>query len=132
MTETQTFHIGDILTITTGRLVSPSHIDGVYKICDWMTGESNFTHQLPRVSREIEPQLREDFPDLAAIVVPDWEDATKETVYGWLDEQVKIYGETREVRRLADPSAHESIDPLSEIARMRPDLPIIPVVASDG
>jgi hypothetical protein len=25
------FHIGDILSITTGRLVSPRHMDGIYE-----------------------------------------------------------------------------------------------------
>ena len=71
MTETRTFHIGDILTITTGRLVSPRHVDGIYDILNFMTGDNLFTHQLPRGMDECAPSLREQFPDLAAIVVPD-------------------------------------------------------------
>jgi hypothetical protein len=131
MTTTKTFHIGDVLTAMTGRLVSPRHIEGVYDILNWMTGDSLFTHQLPRASREAEPVLRERFPDLAAIEIPEWgEKGTKEVIYAWLDEQVAIHGETREVAPL-DASDHPVIDPLTEFAMIRPGVPIIPVVV-DG
>ena len=46
------FHIGDILSVTTGRLVSPRRMDGVYDILNFMTGDNLFTHQLPRAARE--------------------------------------------------------------------------------
>ncbi|WP_223690091.1 DUF7736 domain-containing protein [Leifsonia poae] len=69
-TTTRDFHIGTILTITSGKLISP--IGTVYEICDWMTGESTMTHQLPRVSREIEGTLRGQHPDLAAEAVIEW------------------------------------------------------------
>lgn len=32
------FHISDILTITSGRLVSSRHMDGIYDILNYMTG----------------------------------------------------------------------------------------------
>lgn len=60
----KTFHISDVLSITTGRLVSSRHIDGVYDILNFMTGDNLFTHQLPRASRECEPWLRTQFPQL--------------------------------------------------------------------
>ena len=68
MAETKDFHIGDILSVTTGRLVSPRHIEGVYDILNWMTGESLFTHQLPRVSREAGPVLLAAHPQIRQIV----------------------------------------------------------------
>jgi hypothetical protein len=128
MTERE-FHIGDILTLMTGRLVSPRHMDGVYEMCDFMSGEANMTHQLPRVMEESAPTLREQFPDLAAIDIPgDLEGET--AVYAWLDEQVAIHGETRMVHPL-DPADHTSIDPISELRMMRPDMPIIGVVVDE-
>lgn len=60
------FHISDILSITTGRLVSNRHIEGVYDILNFLTGDNLFTHQLPRASRECEPWLRTQFPQLFA------------------------------------------------------------------
>ena len=56
------FHISDILSVTTGRLVSTRHIDGVYDILNFLTGDDLFTHQLPRANRECEPWLRSQFP----------------------------------------------------------------------
>ena len=64
--QTKQFHLGDVLSITTGRLVSPRHIDGVYDILNFMTGDNLFTHQLPRASDECKPYLVAQFPQLAA------------------------------------------------------------------
>lgn len=129
MTETRTFHIGDILTITTGRLVSPRHVDGIYDILNFMTGDSLFTHQLPRGMDECAPSLREQFPDLAAIVMPE-DLGTKEEVYAWLDEQVAVHGESREVAPLAAED-HTHIDALAELATMVPPEKIITVVVPE-
>lgn len=60
----KTFHISDVLSITTGRLVSSRHMVGIYDILNFLTGDSLFTHQLPRAMRECEPWLRILFPAL--------------------------------------------------------------------
>lgn len=70
MTETKLFHISDVLSITTGRLVSYRHMEGVYAILGWMTGESLFTHQLPRAMRECLPEILRQFPVLAEVRLP--------------------------------------------------------------
>jgi hypothetical protein len=115
---TKTFHIGDILSVTTERLVSPRHIDGVYDILNWMTGDSLFTHQLPRAAGECAPSLRAQFPDLAAItLLPDF-NGSKADVERWLGQQVAVYGETREVAPLA-VGQHALIDPITELVQMR-------------
>lgn len=51
------FHIGDILSITTGRLASPRGMDGIYDILDYMTDDSSFTTQLGRFAEECKPYL---------------------------------------------------------------------------
>ena len=132
---TKTFHLGDILSITTGRLVSPRHIGGVYDILGWMTGESLFTHQIPRASRECEGPLLAQHPDLAEVTVPaefgnGSEGSAKEAVESWLAEQVAVYGETREVAPLHEDD-HTRIDPLAELAMMAPHVPVI-VVITEG
>lgn len=123
MSETKTFHIGDILSITDGKLVSPRHVEGLYDILGWMTGDSLMTHQLLRASDECEDQLRADFPDLAAVVVPDTINSEMACLT-YLASLEAEYGTHREVRRLED-GQHTVIDPISEIKMMRPDLPII-------
>ena len=123
---TRTFHLGDILSITTGRLVSPRHMDGIYDILNWMTGDSLFTHQLPRAMDECQGPLLAQHPDLAAAEVPE-DFGGEGDVNRWLAEQVADYGETREVAPLAD-DAHERIDPITELQQMRPDAGIVAVV----
>jgi hypothetical protein len=131
MTETRTFHLGDILSITTGRLVSPRHIDGVYDILNWMTGDNLFTHQLPRACDECEGPLLAQHPDLAAIIPPETFGGDKDAVDRWLAEQVTIYGETREVAPLAAED-HTRIDPFTELRMMRPDAEVIVVEVPDA
>lgn len=58
------FHISDVLSVTTGRLVSSRHMEGIYGILNFLTGDTLYTHQLPRAMRECEPWLRTQFPDL--------------------------------------------------------------------
>ena len=130
MTETKTFHLGDILSVTTGCLVSPRHIDGVYDILNWMTGDNLMTHQLPRACGECEGPLRAQHPDLIVIEVPG-DFGGKEGVDRWLAEQVTIYGETREVAPLAAED-HTRIDPITELRAMKPDAEIIAIVPPDG
>jgi hypothetical protein len=124
------FHLGDVLTITTGALVSPRHMDGVYDILNWMTGDNLFTHQLPRAMDECQGPLLAQHPDLAAIVLPDFGDG-KAAVYAWLAEQVTVYGETREVTPL-DPADHTRMNPITELRKIAPHAEIITVEVPDG
>jgi len=127
---TKTFHLGDILSATTGRLVSPRHMDGVYDILNWMTGDNLFTHQLPRACDECEGPLLAQHPDLAAITVPEFS-GDKDAVDRWLAEQVAIYGETREVAPLTAED-HTQVDPITELLAMKPAAKIITVAVPDA
>lgn len=53
------FHVGDILSITTGRLTSPRGMDGIYDILGYMTDDSPFTTQLGRFAEECKPYLEQ-------------------------------------------------------------------------
>lgn len=117
--QTKNFHLGDILSVTTGRLVSPRHMGGIYDILNWMTGESLFTHQLLRVMKEAQPALLAALPQIANIAVPEF--AKPDDVPAWLSEQVAIYGEMFPVPKLTEDQ-HESIDPFSELVeKVHPD-----------
>jgi hypothetical protein len=94
----KSFHIGDILSITTGKLVSPNHIDGIYKILDFMTGDQLFTHQLPKASEECKPFLVAQMPWLAEISAEEVNEKNWET---WLTEIVQKYGVTHEVKQIS-------------------------------
>jgi hypothetical protein len=132
---TKTFHLGDVLTITTGRLVSPRHMEGVYDILNWMTGDNLFTHQLPRASDECAGPLLAQHPDLAAVTVPEEfgdgsEGSAQRAVDEWLAAQVAVYGETREVALLG-PEDHTRINPFDEFRIVAPHAQVIAVIVPE-
>lgn len=132
---TKTFHLGDVLTITTGRLVSPRHMEGVYDILNWMTGDNLMTHQLPRACDECAGPLLAQHPDLAAVTVPvefgdGSEGSAQRAVDEWLAAQVTAFGETREVAPLSTED-HTRIDPFDEFAIVAPHAEVIPVVVPE-
>lgn len=104
------FHLGDVLSITAGKLISPRLMDGVYDILNYMTGVSLFTHQLPRAHDVCGPHLLKQFPQLKDVncegINPDnWRER--------LDELVKEFGETLVVAPLPE-GAYIRIDPITE------------------
>lgn len=115
--QTKEFHLGDVLSITTGRLVSPTLIGGVYDILNFMTGDSLFTHQLPRASGECKPYLLEQFPQLKEV---DASGVNKANYKQWLDEQVVKYGECLLVKPIPE-SEHEFRDAIEEAVEMMGD-----------
>lgn len=113
------FHIGVILSITGESLMSPTQppIQGVYEILNFMTGDSIYTHQIPRVCRECRPALLAQYPALANWV----DDVTPENVVRRLADAVKQFGAELSVEPLAKDD-HERIDPVSELAEtIHPD-----------
>lgn len=124
------FHLGDVLSITHDRLLSPSHVNGVYKILNYMTGDDLFTHQLPRAGRICKPELLRQHPQLDTIEV-DFQIARlgemlesesgksdpANLVAGWLFNMTLEYGEMLDVQPLR-PSDYEQVDAMEELESM--------------
>lgn len=106
------FDLGTVLTITTGLLLTK--IENVYKILDWMTGESLFTHQLPRVGRECEPEILSQFPELKNI---DVSNVNKENWKEFLENQKLLFGNSFYVKKIS-PDKHISIGAIEELCNM--------------
>lgn len=118
--ETKDFHIGDILSVTTGMLVSPRLIGGVYDILNWMSGDELFTHQLPRVSREAAPVLLALYPQLAGAQA-EAEAVTPDNHPHFIAKMIERYGEALPVPKM-NADQHESIDAMSELVeKVHPD-----------
>lgn len=125
------FHLGTILSITTGYLLAQEGdypIDGVYNILNFMTDDNLSTHALPRACEECRPYLYEQLPFLHEIT----SEMVKERIeQGQIDGDVNIdavlapyvekYGTMHEVRQIHGED-HEHIDPIEELKRLRPDL----------
>jgi hypothetical protein len=120
MSETKDFHIGDILSVTTGRLVSPNHIGGVYEILNWMTGDNLYTHQLPRVGNEARPVLLAAHPQLADAQA-EADAVTPDNWQHFMTKMVERYGLMLPVPKMS-ADQHESIDAMSELVeKVHPD-----------
>jgi len=119
----RSFHLGDILSITTRRLLSPRHMDGVYDILNYLTGDDLCTHQLPRAARQCTPLLLAQHPFLQTIAVPKHLSGT-DAWYAWRDEQVERYGEQHLLQPL--PPAQRCIrDPIEELKELVTDQKIV-------
>lgn len=113
------------MSAATGRLVSPRHIGGVYDILGFMSGQELMTHQLPRVSRECEPSLRAQHPELCAVEIPDDLD-TEVKVLAWLVTLYPQFGEAVSVKALPLED-HTVIDPIAEFKMVNPTARVIEI-----
>lgn len=93
-----TFHLGDILSITTGRLVSPERMDGIYSLLCFLVGGAVYTHEIPDLVERYRPILLAQHPQLNEL---DGYGITRNNCAAWLIEQVKEFGERLIVQRPA-------------------------------
>jgi len=98
--ESKEFHLGDILSVIYGRLLSPS-MNSVHEIQDFITGNT------PKLTCECKCYLSGQFPQLASpemdfaiatlaemLKSPVAKDDQDMLVVGWLAKQTAKYGET--------------------------------------
>src|SRR4051794_16183991 len=111
----RSFPTDEVLTISTGRLVAHRHIDAVYDLLNYMTGDSLFTHQLPRAERVCGPVLLAQHPILATVEVPE-SFGGLEDVQAWVAEQIERLGPSFEVTPLVE---WDSQNPIEELADMK-------------
>lgn len=125
-TLTKKFHLGAILSVTHDRLVALRHIEEIYEICNFLTQDNLFTHQLPRVHKECKAHLLALHPQLSDLpLVTDEDIHAMKLVNGkpaqwwkpWLDAQVSRFGEYLEVTPIPK-GIHEYKDPIQEAIDM--------------
>jgi hypothetical protein len=105
----QTFTLGEVLMVLTGRLLCD--VNDVYRILNYLTGVSLYTHQLPRATRVVAPYVAEQHPDLADL---DWSDVNWADWQGWLNVQIGRFGPTRTLVPLPAGTYESSADPFDE------------------
>jgi len=107
------FHLGDILSITKRWVVSPRGSFGVLDVLSYMTGDTVWVHQVPRIGEECLPELERQHPDLDIIESPRGLQ-TNEEIAAWIGPILVKYGEYRRVLPL-HPDQHTSIDGVEEL-----------------
>lgn len=111
MSGAKTFHLGDVLSITTEKLLSPRHIEGVYDVLNHMTGERLFTHQLPRARMAMLPEILRQHPQLSEV---DVSAVTPENWRAQLDSLVAKHGAQVSLRP-APPGLYQRQHPIAEL-----------------
>jgi len=109
------FHIGDLLSITDGRLLSPDHMDGIYRLIDHVTGQPHFTHQLPRAAGPVKAWLIQQFPWLDGLG-PD-QDADLTGMMTWLSQAGAEHGEFHDVEPMP-LGMYVGREPIAELMEM--------------
>ena len=91
------FHLGDVLSIVHGALLSPRHMTGVYDILGYMTGRDLSTIMLLPAADPCKEALLKQHPQLAEVVN---DKVGPENYKEWLDKCISKYGETLPVKPL--------------------------------
>lgn len=122
------FALGVVLSATTGKLLCP--FDELHEFLDYLTGQSLFTHQLPRASQSARPYILSVYEDLEFTTVPlisGTREERQEQVENFLDMLVAS-GYLKEYA--FEPMPYfEAKDPFQELIEMRGSSEgIIPVV----
>lgn len=112
MTDSRVFPLADVLSVTTGKLLSRRHMDGIYEILSYMTGQSLFTHQLGDACDKAKPALLEQHPHLAGVRPPEGVDVPD--LMSWLAATERVHGETIEVTSLAHTAHRDPVEDLCD------------------
>lgn len=108
MSEQRSIPLADILSVTTGRLLSRRHVDGIYDLLRHMTGQDVYTHQLPKVADACAPDLVRQHPFLADLKPAAGLDAAD--LMAWLVEAERQHGEDLPVAPLAGWTRRDPIE----------------------
>lgn len=122
---TQRFPLADILSVTTGYLLSHSRMDGVHRILTFLTGDDCLmTHQLPAACEAMAPVLLRQLPWLASLSTPP--DGPSEEKLAWRDWAELEYGTEHEVT--AAPEVWGTHNPIQDLVDIVGPDRVIPVV----
>lgn len=113
---TKTVSLDALLSAYTGVLVKvrDDSFEAMGLLLDFMTGDTLYTHQLPRAADEVRPYLLDQFPWLAQI---DASGLTSENINDRYRQWVEQYGEMHTVRPIPKDD-HDIIDPIEELRGM--------------
>lgn len=110
------FDLGAILNITTGILFTS--MDDVYEVLNYLTGDSIFIHQIPRVMDAAKPYVLSLHPELegvgVGVTINSFEDAK-----AFVDEQKIIYGNKLSLTPMSKTDGYSHVDPIEEAIEIK-------------
>ena len=121
----KTFHISDILSITTGRLVSNRHIDGVYDVIGHLVGRDVWTHELVVYADQAREECCKQLGWPSE--VPKVTDEDMKDIPGWLLKLEKKYGREHTLICPKDFASHDA-GPIASAVEMADSDKVVVVV----
>jgi hypothetical protein len=92
---TQQFHLGDLLSITTDRMLAPWGMKAITHLLNHMTGDTLQVFQLPLAADAMRPELLQQHPWLTGLTPPEGDD--KAALLVWFDRAIARHGEHHDV-----------------------------------
>lgn len=123
----KTFHISDILSVTTGRLVSTRHLDGVYDVIGHLVGRDVWTHELVVYAEQAKEECCKQLGWPSE--VPEATDEDMKDIPGWLAKLEEKYGSEHTLVHPKDFAPNDAGPIASAVEMMGPDKVV--VVATD-
>lgn len=101
--KTRKFHLGDVLSVTTGRMLSPRNMDGLLDVVNFTMGYENadcldggLPFTLICVADGCKLELFKQFPQLRKVSTSG---LNEKNYRAWLAKQITKYGETLTVKQ---------------------------------
>ncbi|MGW6418832.1 DUF7736 domain-containing protein [Streptomyces sp. NPDC055055] len=113
MDQTRSFPLADVLSVTTGQLLSRRHMAGLYDLLGFMTGQDVYTHQLGTAADAAAPALKAQHPFLVDLQPPA--DSDPADLMAWLVNAEREHGESLAVTPL---TAWKQRDPIEDACDM--------------
>ncbi|MBQ6285417.1 MAG: hypothetical protein IJK67_03820 [Bacilli bacterium] len=110
------FSLGALLSVATGRLYCT--MDELYEILNYLTGESLFTHQIPRATTAAKPYVLSLYPQLVDVGVNE-QFNNEADVFTFIEEQKRKFGDKFVLSPMTKNEGYAPMDPLDELARIR-------------
>ncbi|GAA5155500.1 MULTISPECIES: hypothetical protein [Amycolatopsis] len=117
------FHLGDLLSVTTGKLLSSNGYAGVQALVEYVTGQAHLTHQLSRAVEEIRPFLLQQHPWLADANIPR-DVGDRFDLLCWFAWAKEEWGEWHQVEPMPF-GQYVGREPIAELQEMNPNAEII-------
>ena len=112
------FDLGTILTITTNRLFT--NMEDVYEILNYLTGDTIYTHQIPRVIPIAKTYVLSLYPELTG-VGDTVEINSFDDVKAFINEQKKVFGDELPLSPMGKTDGYSYVDPIEEVIDMTPE-----------
>ena len=109
------FDLGAILSVTTGILYT--NIEDFCEVLEYLTGDSIYTHQIPRVIEIAKAHILSEHPELTGVGENAGISNESEAI-AFVDEQKKIYGDKLTITPFTKNDGYSTIDPIDEAVRI--------------